>query len=232
VPSHGSSPEITITGIELDQAPEENLVVKAWEVFREVKDIPTVKIHLHKNIPVGAGLGGGSSDATFMLKALNRLFDCQLTNEQLEDMAARLGSDCAFFIRNQVSLGTGRGEILKPVFLDLSNYEFILINPGIHIGTKEAYAGVQPGKPEVPLESLINKDISAWQEHIKNDFEASVFANYPAVAQLKKTLIEMGARYASMSGSGSSVYGIFTKGELDSIQPDFGRAFVYRGEFL
>lgn len=221
--------KITITGIELDSPGNDNLVMKAWNILNREFGIPPVTIHLHKIIPVGAGLGGGSADAAFMLKGLSRMFDCNLPEERLEEFAAEIGSDCAFFIKNQPAIGTGRGEILETVKFDPGDYEILLVNPAIHIGSGEAYSGVVPEQPGNRLKDLLSQPVVSWQHSIQNDFERSVFAKYPEIRNLKNKLLKMGAIYASMSGSGSSVYGLFAKGSLDSYQSEFGPWFCYRG---
>lgn len=205
---------IQVSGIQLEGRPEENLVVKAWEIMHEHCGIPVVDIHLHKIIPVGAGLGGGSSDAAFMLKGLNDFFECGCTIEQLENMASTLGSDCAFFIRNKPAIGTGRGEILDPVEPELSGYEMVLINPGLHISTRDAYNGIIPHKSERPLRELLLFPTNQWQEYLVNEFEDTVFKKHNKISEIKSDLIDAGAVYASMSGSGSSVFGIFSEGSI------------------
>lgn len=157
---------------------------------------------------MGAGLGGGSADGAFALSLMNKLFELHLENWFLEDYAAQLGSDCPFFIENTPKIATGRGEILEELELSLSGEHLVLINPGIHIGTKEAYAGVKPGKPATDVKSLIS-DKSRWKDELKNDFEESIFPSYPELAQIKAELYAQGAYYAAMSGSGSSMFGLF-----------------------
>jgi 4-diphosphocytidyl-2-C-methyl-D-erythritol kinase len=157
---------------------------------------------------MGAGLGGGSADGAFALKLMNNLFDLHLDDYFLEEYAAQLGSDCPFFIENTPKIARGRGEILSPANVSLAGSYLVLINPGIHIGTKEAYAGVTPSLPKVKLEEVLS-DKSRWKDELVNDFEASIFTNHPAIAKIKQTMYEAGAFYAAMSGSGSSVFGLF-----------------------
>ena len=198
------------SGIPIPGIPEENLCVKAYEIVAEKYDIPPVRIHLHKVVPIGAGLGGGSSDASFTLTALNELFALDLSTKELESFAAKLGSDCPFFIQNKICIATGRGEILEPITVDFSGMHFIVINPGVHIGTKEAYSLVKPKIPDNPLKnSLLNSDPGSWENSVFNDFEEGIFKNHPEIENLKKLLYSKGAQYAAMSGSGSSVFGIF-----------------------
>ena len=162
-----------------------------------------------KQIPFGAGLGGGSSDAAFMLKALNELFELKTTPLRLEKLAAKLGADCPVFIKNKPVFATGIGNVFKSIKLSLKGKFLVLVKPDIHVSTPEAYSLVVPEKPEVSLIELIQRPIAEWKDVVKNDFEKSVFAQYPAIEKIKNDLYSMGAVYASMSGSGSSVYGIF-----------------------
>ena len=199
---------LTITGIDL-QADESNLCLKAYRLLSANYELPEVAIHLHKQIPFGAGLGGGSSDAAVVLKMLNEKFQLNLIDAQLENFAAALGADCPFFIRNTAMYGTGTGTELYNIDLDLSDKFIVLIKPDIHISTREAYAGISPAPPEQELRDLIKLPIQDWKFYIKNDFESGLFELYPIIREIKLALYEHGALYASMSGSGSSVYGIF-----------------------
>ncbi len=199
------------TGLSIPGDEKDNLILKAIKLLRkDFNNLPHIHIHLHKNIPMGAGLGGGSADGAFALTLMNKLFELHLETWFLEDYAAQLGSDCPFFIENKPKLATGRGEILKPVDVSLSGEYLVLVNPGIHIGTKEAYEGVKPGKPDVELKAVI-ADKSRWKSELKNDFEASIFPAHPELEDIKVQLYASGAYYASMSGSGSSMFGLFTK---------------------
>lgn len=189
-----------------------NLCVKAYDLIKKNHPtLPAARIHLHKAIPTGAGLGGGSADAAFTLKLLNEKSGLQLTTDQLIDYALQLGSDCPFFIINKPVLAEGRGEIMEPISLDLSAYQFIVVNPGIHINTTEAFSGIIPALPTKSLKEIIQQPIDSWQNELVNDFEKSVFLHYPEIEIIKNKLYENGALYASMSGSGSTVYGIFKK---------------------
>ena len=170
-----------------------------------------MEIKLTKNIPFGAGLGGGSADAAFALKMYNELFQLQLSTSELQNLAAQLGSDTAFFVENSPVYATGRGEIMTPINLDLSDYKIEVIKPDFSISTKEAYAGVHPRQPEVSLNELIQKPISEWKHCIHNDFEDTLFVKYPQLQEIKDDFYARGAVYASMSGSGSAVYGLFPK---------------------
>ena len=197
------------TGIRIDGKPEDNLVIKSVRKFRELYSFPFLRLHLHKAIPSGAGLGGGSSDAACILKIINRCFRFSLSLEELKVIALGLGSDCPFFIDYTPSFATGRGEILQPVASVLSGLYIVLVNPGISISTREAYENCIPGDPEESLFHLIDLPITMWKKMIINDFEKFVFMKYPEVGLIKQNLYSAGAFYSSMSGSGSSVYGIF-----------------------
>jgi len=201
--------EFTKSGIEIPDG--ENLCEKAWQLFHSDFDIENVKIHLHKQIAIGAGLGGGSADASFTLKILNKLFDLKLTNKELEKYALQLGADCPFFIENTPKLVEGIGEKMINIDLDLSYYEIRLVNPKIHISTKEAYSGVVPQIPELSVEEIIKLPIKEWKNKLKNDFEDSAFEKHPQLEKRKEELYDDGAIYSSMSGSGSVLFGIFNK---------------------
>lgn len=196
-------------GIRISGNPENNLIIKAFRIIKEHYQIPPVDIILQKTIPFGAGLGGGSSDAAFMLKALNELFNLDISLEKLEELAAKIGADCPFFIQNQPAFATGIGNIFTPVDVVLQDYWLLLVKPDIHVSTPEAYAGVTPAKAKTALTELIKMPIESWKDTIFNDFEKSVFAKFPEIGELKEKMYNFGAVYASMSGSGSSVYGIF-----------------------
>lgn len=196
-------------GLDIPGDSNSNLCVKAYELIRADHKIPPVAIHLLKNIPMGAGLGGGSADGAFVLKMLNELFELKLSDAQLEAYALQLGSDCPFFIKNQPAIAKGRGEMLEPIALDLSGYHLAIHNPGIHISTKEAYAGVSPKKAEKSISNLLQTSVNEWKDFLINDFEASIFPNHKAIAQLKQEMYASGSTYASMTGSGSTVYGLF-----------------------
>tara|TARA_Y100001954_G_scaffold224618_1_gene264237 strand:- start:1494 stop:2243 length:750 start_codon:yes stop_codon:yes gene_type:complete len=201
--------EFVNSGIKIPDG--ENICEKAWKLLHKDYGIGNVKIHLHKQIPVGGGLGGGSSDASFTLKALNDLFELNLSNLELQEYSLLLGADCPFFIDNRPKLVEGIGEKMISVDLDLSEFEIRLINPGIHISTQEAYNGVLPRTPELSLEEIIELPINEWKNKLQNDFEDSIFTQYSSLKDIKNYLYDEGAIYASMSGSGSVVYGIFEK---------------------
>lgn len=188
---------------------EDNLCIKAYRLLQTHFDLAPVKIHLHKVLPTGAGLGGGSSDAAFTLRLLNTVFDLKLSKNQLRDYAAQLGSDCSFFVEDKPMLGTGRGEQLVDLPLSLNGLYMVLVKPDIHVSTVDAYAGVTPHAPHQSLKEILALPVAEWKDYLFNDFEKSVFLKYPAIEAIKKEFYDHGAIYASMSGSGSSVFGIF-----------------------
>jgi 4-diphosphocytidyl-2-C-methyl-D-erythritol kinase len=194
-----------------------NLCLDAYHLLKKDFDLAPVHIHLHKVIPIGAGLGGGSSDAAFTLKGLNEMFDLGLSHEQLRAYAVQLGADCPFFIENRPMRARGIGEQLEEVDLDLSDYHLLLVKPAVHVSTAAAYAGVVPGEPERDLLDMLKESVSSWE--LKNDFEQSVFEQFPQIADIKEKLYEAGAIYAAMSGSGSTVFGLFEK-RVDFSLPD------------
>jgi 4-diphosphocytidyl-2-C-methyl-D-erythritol kinase len=182
--------------------------------------LPTVKMHLHKAIPMGAGLGGGSSDAAFTLQLLNKCFNLNLSQGQLINYAAQLGSDCAFFIINKPCLATGRGEILQPVTRSLSDYHLVLVHPGIHVDTKDAFEALQlqnTGPNTSSIQEMVQQPVENWPQFLFNDFEKPVFDKYPVLKAIKKQLYQAGAAYAAMSGSGSTVFGLFHKQDYPKV---------------
>jgi 4-diphosphocytidyl-2-C-methyl-D-erythritol kinase len=209
IPNGKSETIFTNSGLIVDSIMEENLCIKAFRLLQKDFNLPEVQIHLHKIIPFGAGLGGGSSDAAFMLKSLNEYFRLQISQKKLKQYALNLGSDCAFFVSNIPAFAEGRGEILSYIELTLENKYLVLIKPDIHISTKLAYSGVIPTLPEISLRKAILQPINHWRNTIKNDFELSVFKTCPILDKIKHQLYDAGADYAAMSGSGSTIYGIF-----------------------
>ncbi|GGK63686.1 4-(cytidine 5'-diphospho)-2-C-methyl-D-erythritol kinase [Rufibacter glacialis] len=208
LPTEGEA-SFTLSGLPVPGAPTANLCWKAYQLLRRDFALPAIQMHLHKVIPMGAGLGGGSADAAFTLKILNQLFALQLTEEALEDYARQLGSDCAFFIRNQPVLAVEKGDVFETVPLDLVGWHLVLVYPNLVISTAEAYAGVSPRFPENDLKTMLAQEVATWRDRVVNDFEHSLFPKYPVLGQVKAQLYEMGAVYASMSGSGSTMYGLF-----------------------
>lgn len=214
-------------GIAVGGDPDDNLIVKAYRLLQHDFQLPPVDITLIKNIPFGAGLGGGSSDAAFMLKSLNEMFGLKIDSATLEKYAVQLGADCPVFIQNKPVFATGIGNEFSEVELSLKGYFMLLVKPDIHVSTPQAYANVVPVMPRVHLNELIKLPVAAWKDKIVNDFEKSVFAQYPQIEQIKNQLYEAGALYVSMSGSGSSVYALF---EAEPSQvPDFVGCFVTGG---
>jgi 4-diphosphocytidyl-2-C-methyl-D-erythritol kinase len=202
----------TTSGLPFNSDTVGNLCSKAYKLLKkEFPQLPHVQMHLHKVIPLGAGLGGGSSDAAFTLKLLNKKFNLELPEKQLIHYASQLGSDCPFFIINKPCYATGTGELLEEIQLDLSDYKLVIVNPGIHISTGEAFRNIIPAVPEKPVKEIITGPIEKWKDELKNDFERSAFKQHPEIVDIKDQMYIAGAIYASMSGSGSTVYGIFPK---------------------
>lgn len=213
--------EFTQSGLSIPGNFTDNLCVKAYELLRKDFNLKPVKIHLHKIIPTGAGLGGGSSDAAHTLRLLNEIFNLGIAHAQLKEYASRLGSDCAFFIEDKPMLGTGRGEILEEIKIDLQGKYIVVVKPDIHISTAEAYASITPAFSVNRVRDVVEMEIPNWKNLLVNDFENHVFTKYPRIAGIKAKLYEQGAQYASMSGSGSSVFGIFEKPvDLKKFFPD------------
>lgn len=216
---------LTLSGTPIEGETDDNLVVKAYRLLKaDYPDMAPVNIHMFKHIPTGAGLGGGSSDAAFMIKLLNEKFQLNISVEKMEDYASRLGADCAFFIKNQPVFASGIGNIFEPVQLSLKGYYLVLVKPDIFVSTKEAYALVKPHKSAVSLKEIVRMPVETWRATMKNDFEESVFARYPEIAAIKDKLYDMGAIYASMSGSGSSVFGIFRE-QVEYVDEIFNGCF-------
>ncbi|MCR2005675.1 4-(cytidine 5'-diphospho)-2-C-methyl-D-erythritol kinase [Bacteroides acidifaciens] len=216
-------------GMEIAGKPEDNLVAKAYSLLDKEFHLPPVEIHLYKHIPSGAGLGGGSSDAAFMLKLLNGHFHLNLSEEQLEIYAATLGADCAFFIKNKPVYAEGIGNIFSPIELSLKGYQIMIVKPDVFVSTREAFANIHPHHPEYPVKEVIRRPVAEWKDTLINDFEASVFPQHPVIGEIKQELYNQGALYASMSGSGSSVFGLFAP---DAALPEINRksnSFCFKG---
>jgi len=206
--------EYVHSGIEVGGSLEDNLCVKAYHLINENYSIPPVRIHLRKQIPMGAGLGGGSADATFVLKTLNELFQLNISTKKLQEFAGKLGSDCPFFVLNTPQIAKGRGEILQEIDLDLSGIYLKLVFPAIHISTKIAFSGVHISGDSGKLVEDLQDSIETWQEHVKNDFEYHIFKEFPVLSHYKENFLKEKAVYASMSGSGSTVFGLYKERPL------------------
>ena len=209
LPDEATEDSLTISGIPVSCSTEENLSLKALRLIREYSHIPYLNIHLHKAIPFGAGLGGGSSDAAFMLKLVNEQFNVGLCENELEKLASRIGADCAFFIRNRTTYAEGIGNIFSEVNVNLSDLWIQLVIPPIHVSTSLAYKSIIPKKPQFDLKESAQNPLDEWYRQIFNDFETPVFNLFPEIKTIKEKLYNNGAVYASMSGSGSSVFGLF-----------------------
>lgn len=201
----------TSSGIKIPGNPEDNLCLKAYYLIKKEYDLPPLNIHLHKNIPIGAGLGGGSADAGFFISLLNEVCGIGLSTEAMQNYARQLGADCAFFIGNKPAFAFGKGDEFEPIKLDLSTYYLALVMPRIHVSTAEAYGGVQPKASKSDLKSVLKLPVAQWKDLINNDFEKSVFKHHTEISSIKEALYEKGAIYAAMSGSGAAVFGIFNK---------------------
>lgn len=215
---------LAITGIKLGST-RNNLVSKAYRSLDAKYDLPPVKAHLHKSIPAGAGLGGGSSNAAFFINLLNEKFELKISAEDRKNFAAQLGSDCAFFIENKPVFASEKGDVFSSAKLDLSKYYFIVVYPAIHSNTAEAYRGIIPAKPKHALKETISVGIKSWKEKLENDFEKNIFYRFPELENIKSKFYEEGALYASMSGSGSAVFGIFEK-ESDISEFSFPKNYL------
>ena len=221
----------TYSGVVIPESPSGNICKRAYELIKKEYALPNVRFHLHKHIPIGAGLGGGSADAAFFIRLLNKAFELHLSFGEMHHYARQLGSDCSFFINNKPAYIEGRGDEMEAALLDLSSYYIVLVYPNVHISTSMAYAGVTPTLPHRNLEDdVLNLPISEWQGKVKNDFEDSLFPKHPILAKIKQQLYDLGACYASMSGSGSALYGLFSAPpELDDL---FQGCFVWQHKML
>jgi 4-diphosphocytidyl-2-C-methyl-D-erythritol kinase len=207
----GDSLTFQSSGLEIPGRTEDNLCIKGYHLIKKDHDLPPLNIYLLKHIPIGAGLGGGSANAAFFIKLINSLFNLGLTTTNMLDYARQLGADCAFFIENKPLFAFEKGDQFETISIDLSKYKIVLVMPPVHVSTGEAYRGVKPAPVKHSLYELILEPIQEWKHFIKNDFEESVFKNHPAIRGVKAALYDAGAIYASMSGSGASVFGIFNE---------------------
>jgi 4-diphosphocytidyl-2-C-methyl-D-erythritol kinase len=223
--NHQDKIEITTTGIKVDGPITNNLIYKAYQLIDADFDLPPVFVHLHKSIPMGAGLGGGSSDGAFMIKTLNHYFDLELSITKMEEYAGKLGSDCPFFIKNKPALAQDRGTDLSLREFCLDGFTIVLVVPPVHVNTGHAYSLIKPAKPLNRLDDFYNLQPELWRDNLLNDFEGPVFNEHPLLAEIKEKMYQNGAVYASMSGSGSSIYGLFRQ------QPDL-RKFQFKDFFV
>ncbi len=214
------------SGLYIDAPAEQNICIKALNLVRKRYEITPIAIQLHKIIPFGAGLGGGSADGAAMIQLLNQLFELEMVEDEQLKIAAQLGADCPFFVINQPTFASGIGDRLTPISLSLKGFHLALIKPEIHISTPEAYSGVTPSVPEVGLSEIIGRPITEWRHLLKNDFEISIFKKYPLIAEIKQHLYDCGAVYASMSGSGSSVFGLFEH----PVKINWPNCYMWQGE--
>jgi len=231
IPAQSSKTTFTSTGLQIPDDGQPNLCQRAFELLKKEFGIPNVTIHLHKIIPAGSGLGGGSSDAAFALNILSQIFSLNLDSGQLSQFAARLGSDCPFFIANKPMLASGRGELLEPVGVCLKGMHLLLVKPDIHISTAEAYAGVRLALPKKPIRQIVSQPIETWKFELKNAFEESVFARFPSLEIIKQQLYQFGATHAAMSGSGSAIFGLFEQTPPNDLKNLFPGSFFWHEEF-
>lgn len=227
VPVLGRNDIFSSSGMEIPRSNHKNLCEQALDLVREAFRFPRVHIHLHKNIPIGAGLGGGSSDAVFTLLLLNQLFNLGIPAETMHMMAEKLGSDCPFFLENKPCLARGRGEILESFTIQLKGYYLVLAMPDIHVSTREAFSGIIPKEPSIDLAKWLKTPPSNWKKKILNDFEQSVFNKHPRIGEIKNIFYDYDAVYASMSGSGASVYGIFSHKPDDTLHLLLKDCFIW-----
>lgn len=221
--------ELSIDGLAIDGALDSNLVSRAYYLLNADFTLPPVKASLRKQVPMGAGLGGGSADCAFMITALNKMFDLKLSVQDMQRYASMLGSDCAFFVQDKPAYATGRGEILTPVKLDLSDYTIVVVKPDVHVNTSQAYGLLAPQTPKYPIMDLLSKSPEEWPGKMVNDFETPIFGMYPVLSNIKDELYRLGAAYASMTGSGSAIYGLFrNKPDFESLK--FDNCFVWQGK--
>lgn len=212
-PENSPNFPLTTSGLPIQGSAFSNLCVKAYKLLKkDFPKMPWVRVHIHKIIPIGAGLGGGSANGAFALKMYNEIFNLNIPDEALLKYAAVLGSDCPFFIKNKPSYATGRGELLEEITVDLSAYQFVIVNPGIYINTGDAFRDIVPAHTQKSLKEIIKEPVKEWKAHLVNDFETPIFRKHTEIAAVKEQLYDTGALFASMSGSGSTIFGIFEKG--------------------
>lgn len=221
--------DLKVTNITIGGDEQRNLVVRAYQLLKaDFPDMPRVHAHLWKGIPTQAGMGGGSSDCGYMIRLLNETFELGLTSEQMQQYAARLGADCAFFIESRASYAEGIGELLQPIALDLSGWHIGVVRPDIPVPTKEAFSRIHPHYPALNCREAVMQPVETWRDTLTNDFEESVFVLHPEIGAVKEQLYKMGATYAAMSGSGSALFGLF-KDEPDALRQTFPDMFTFSG---
>jgi 4-diphosphocytidyl-2-C-methyl-D-erythritol kinase len=221
--------DLKVTNINIQGDEQRNLVVRAYQLLKtDFPNLPRIHAHLWKGIPIQAGMGGGSSDCAYMIRLLNETFELGLTNEQMEQYAARLGADCAFFIQSSPCYAEGIGEILQPIALDLSGWHIGVVRPDIPVPTKEAFSRIQPHYPALNCREAVMQPVETWRNNLTNDFEESVFALHPEIGNVKEQLYNMGATYAAMTGSGSALFGLF-KEHPDGLGQAFPNMFTFSG---
>ncbi len=225
---HDQVVSFTSSGLTIPGDEGSNLCLKAYHLLAKDFTLPPVSIHLLKAVPIGAGLGGGSADAAFTIKALNQLFSLNISTEMQQQYARSLGSDCAFFIENKPSYCFGKGDQFEEIPMRLTGKWILLVNPSLHISTAEAYSGITPRVPDQDLRELLQNPIGQWRDFVRNDFEENLFKNHSVLPRIKEKIYDLGAQYASMSGSGSTVYGIFDQ-EPDPAN-NFQKSTVWKGE--
>ena len=221
--------DLKVTNITIDGDEQRNLVVRAYQLLKaDYPELPRVHAHLWKGIPTQAGMGGGSSDCGYMIRLLNETFDMGLSSEQMQQYAARLGADCAFFIESRACYAEGIGERLQPIDLDLSGWHIGVVRPDIPVPTKEAFSRIHPHYPALNCRDVVRQPVETWRDRLTNDFEESVFVLHPEIGAVKEQLYKMGATYAAMSGSGSALFGLF-KDEPDALRQTFPDMFTFSG---
>ena len=221
--------DLKVTNITIEGDEQRNLVVRAYQLLKaDYPELPRVHAHLWKGIPTQAGMGGGSSDCGYMIRLLNETFDMGLSSEQMQQYAARLGADCAFFIESRACYAEGIGERLQPIDLDLSGWHIGVVRPDIPVPTKEAFSRIHPHYPALNCRDVVKQPVETWRDRLTNDFEESVFALHPEIGAVKEQLYKMGATYAAMSGSGSALFGLF-KDEPDGLRQAFPDMFTFSG---
>lgn len=218
---------LSISGINIEGDLQQNLIVKAYNLIRKhYANIPPINVTLTKNIPTQAGMGGGSSDCAFTIKMLNEMFNLNMSIEEMQILAAKLGADCPFFINPVPSFATGIGDILTPVNIDLSPYKIAIVKPAVMISTKEAFANITVQEPTKCCKDIVMQPIETWKDELVNDFELSISSTHPEIIQIKNKLYDIGAIYASMTGSGSAVFGIFSK-DMKDIDNVFDNCYTH-----